>query len=98
MLTVDEAIDRCRVNADRCTRSEPRRRWERERHPRPEGLTIIGPDGTPNAYPGACCVCRTPVEAFGGELVREGRRVAVVCPSCRFGGVVAVAVRRGVRA
>ena len=63
-----------------------------------KGLKIIGKDGIPNAYPGYCCVCRTPVEAFGGELVREGRRVAVVCPSCRMGGVVAVAVRRGVEA
>ena len=98
MLTTEQAVERCRENAARCTRSEPRRRWERERHPRPEGLKIIGKDGIPNAYPGYCCVCRTPVEAFGGELVREGRRVAVVCPSCRMGGVVAVAVRRGVEA
>jgi hypothetical protein len=97
-VTLEQAVDRCKVNAARSVRSEPRRRWERVRHPRPEGLRTIGKDGIPNAYQGTCACCREPVRAFEGELVREGRAVRVVCAACRMGGVVAVAVRRGVQA
>jgi hypothetical protein len=98
MLTQEQAVERCRVNAGRCARSEPRRRWEKLRHPRPEGLKTIGKDGVPNLYPGECVSCRQPVPSFQGEVVVAGRRTAVVCAACRMGGVFAVAVRRGVEA
>lgn len=98
MLTTEQAVERCKHNAARCVRSEPRRRWERVRHPRPEGLRIIGKDGVPNIYAGKCVSCRETVLPFRGEVVLEGRALRVLCPGCRMGGVVALAVRRGAQA
>ena len=95
-MTQEQAVARCRENARRCTRSEPRRRWERVRHPRPEGLRTIGKDGIPNLYAGKCVSCREQVPPFRGEVVLEGRRTAVVCPACRMGGVVSSAIRGAV--
>jgi hypothetical protein len=94
-VTQEQAQERCKANARRCTPTEPRRRWERLRHPRPEGIRTIGPDGVPNLYPGSCVSCREPVPSFHGEVVLEGRRTAVICPACRMGGLFTVAVRRG---
>jgi hypothetical protein len=94
VLTTEQAVARCKANAAKCARSEPRRRWERDRHPRPTGLRTVGKDGTPNIYPGACVSCREHVPAFRGEVVLEGRRTCVLCPACRMGGLFAVAVRR----
>ena len=106
MLTTEQAVERCKANARRCTpdwdghkhRTEARRRWERLRHPRPEGLRTIGRDGVPNLYPGECVSCRTWVPQFGGEVVVEGRATRVICPACRMGGLFATAVRRGCEA
>lgn len=106
MLTIDQCLDRCRVNAEKCTkldwdghkhRSEPRRDWERKRHPRRPGLRVMGEHGLPNLYAGRC-VCGITVAPYQGEVVRDGRRWQVLCPSCRMGGLFAVALQRGVRA
>lgn len=80
MLTVHEVQDRCRQNALRCVRSDPRRQWERQNHPRrPQGLQR---PGVANRYGGLCVDCGLHVPPLGGEAVLSGRRWRVLCSEC----------------